>query len=89
MNATRPEGIRVRDYYEALDIDFVVDLVPNKEQIYSENMPDNIEVCSEYKRLDQLVDYIRDNSDVTVMMPYLERYYQNTITFRRIFQFDQ
>ena len=52
-------------------------------------MSDDIEVYSEYKRLDQLVDYIRDNSDGTVMLPYLARYYQNTITFRRIFQFNQ
>ncbi len=61
--------IRVRDYYAALDIDFVVFLAPNKEQIYGEYMPDDIEVYSEYKRLDQIVDYIRDNSDVTVVYP--------------------
>ena len=44
----------------------VVQICPNREQIYSEFMPKSIKVETEYKRVDRLVDYIRQNSGVTV-----------------------
>ena len=45
---------------------FVVQICPNKEQIYAEFMPNAYKVLTEYKRADRFVDYVRQNSRVQI-----------------------
>ena len=50
-------------------MEFVLMLMPNKEHIYREYMPDGIEEVHEEKKIDLVVDYIRENSDIKVVYP--------------------
>lgn len=62
-------------YFKALGVDFVVLLAPNKEQIYSEYMPDDYTRLAELTRYDQLVQALGELTDVPVIAPksyYLE-----------------
>lgn len=45
------------------DIKFAVMTIPNKEQVYSEYMPDTVVKISNESRLDQLTGYLEDNTD--------------------------
>lgn len=49
--------------------EFVLFVAPNKEEIYPEFMPSSIKVVNEYKGVDEMVDYIRNNTDIKVVYP--------------------
>lgn len=51
------------------DIQFEVLLVPNKEEIYDEYMPDYYIKLETPNRTDKLVDYIRQNTDIELVYP--------------------
>lgn len=51
------------------DMEFVLMLMPNKEHIYSEYMPDGIQEIHKKKNIDLVVEYIRNNSDIKVVYP--------------------
>lgn len=51
------------------DMEFVLMLMPNKEHVYSELMPDGIQEVNKKKNIDLVVDYIRENSDIKVVYP--------------------
>ncbi len=61
-----------RDRLKSYGKDFVLFIAPNKEQIYNEYMPDKIKVVSDFGRADQLVQYLKYNSDLKVVYPYDE-----------------
>ena len=44
---------------------------PNKEQVYSEYMP-TMNIVSEYKRVERIVDYVAENTDVKMIYPINE-----------------
>lgn len=48
---------------------FVLYIAPNKEQIYSEYMPEYIKVINEHRRVDQVVEYLRENTTVPIVYP--------------------
>ena len=48
-------------------IPYLVVFVPNKETIYPEFLPDAVKKLRETTRLDQLIDYLRCNSDLEVL----------------------
>lgn len=50
-------------------MEFVLMLMPNKEHIYREYMPDGIKEVHKEKNIDLVVDYIRENSDIKVVYP--------------------
>ena len=52
--------------------DFVFMVAPNKEQVYSEFMPNNIKVNSDFSRADQLYEYLVENTDIKVVYPFKE-----------------
>lgn len=58
-----------RDKMEGMGIEFVVMFPPNKENIYPEYMPDSIKVVNPENRLDLLVDYLRENTDLRIVYP--------------------
>lgn len=50
-------------------VDFVLFIGPNKESVYSEYIPERYERISDYTATDQLVDYLREHTDITVVFP--------------------
>lgn len=50
-------------------IEFVLFIPPNKETIYMEKLPSYYEQQDEYTATDQLTDYLRAHTDVTVVYP--------------------
>ncbi len=50
-------------------IDFIIMVSPNKSSIYPENMPYTINKVNQMTRLDQLEDYLVNNSDITIIDP--------------------
>ncbi len=54
---------------ESLDIEFILFIVPNKETIYREELPDYYEVKNYNTSTDQLVEYLVRNTDIRVVYP--------------------
>lgn len=53
-------------------IEFVLFIAPNKETIYKDKLPAYYEVADTYTSVDQLVDYLRDNTGIRVVYPKKE-----------------
>lgn len=60
---------RTADYYRSLGIEFVIIFPPNKATIYEEYLPDGYEQVSEITKSEELISYLRENSDVTILDP--------------------
>ena len=52
------------------DIEFALFIPPNKERVYSDKMPDYFGEPAEPNRVGQLVEYLRNHTDLTVIYPY-------------------
>ena len=50
--------------------DFIIMICPNKEGVYSEYMPSAYGKHTDWGRMRQVVDYLRKNTDLTVVCPY-------------------
>ncbi len=50
-------------------IEFVLFIAPNKETIYGDYLPDYYQVRNNYTSTDQMVDYLRENTDIRVVYP--------------------
>jgi len=61
--------VNINKMFNKQNKEFVLFIAPNKEQIYSEFMPTNISVVNEERRVDALVNYIRNNTDIKVVYP--------------------
>lgn len=59
----------VSDYFKSQGKDFVLMIMPNKEQIYSEYMPVGIKIQSQTKRLDMIGEYFAEHTDVKFLYP--------------------
>ena len=59
-----------RDELEAMGCEFYLYFAPNKERVYSEYMPDMYGEVSEYSALQQVVDYLTENTDLNVICAY-------------------
>lgn len=55
------------NWLEKRGIYYVFVITPNKSSIYPEYLPNNINVNNKYSRLDQLIDYLRENSHVNII----------------------
>lgn len=53
-------------------IEFAVFIAPNKERIYFEEMADCYGLPAEEYAAKQIVEYLRENTDITVVYPYAE-----------------
>mgnify|MGYP005773664507 CR=1 FL=1 len=60
---------RARLYFESQGIEFAVILAPNKEEVYSEYMPDWYTRLSEITRYDQMEGCLREKTEVPVIAP--------------------
>ena len=54
---------------EASGSQFILMIIPNKEVIYSEKMPAYIQRINEATKTDKLVDYLKENTDLTILYP--------------------
>lgn len=59
----------LQKWSEKNGMEFVLMLIPNKEHIYSDYMPDGIREIHKEKNIDLVVDYIRKNSNVKIVYP--------------------
>lgn len=57
---------------EKQGIEFVLFIAPNKETIYRDKLPDYYDVADTYTSAEQLVDYLRDNTNIRVVYPKKE-----------------
>ena len=64
--------INQRDYLASLGKEFVIFIVPNKERIYSEYMPDQYGDPADTYRALQIYTYLTENTDLHVVYPYEE-----------------
>ncbi len=60
LNDIRSRLRRIKGYCDESGIDFVIFIVPNKERVYSEYMPDEYGQPASYTRVEQLVDCFGD-----------------------------
>ena len=62
----------LREYIQSMKKEIVLLIIPNKEEVYSIYMPSKIKVLEYSASCDQLVEYLRDKTDVTVVYPKKE-----------------
>lgn len=62
--------LAARDELAQRGISFYIFLCPNKERVYSQYMPDNIPRFDEGGRLQQVYDYLTQNTDLVVVNAY-------------------
>lgn len=60
---------KTKDTLAKRGMEFVLFIPPNKETIYMEKLPSYYEQQDEYTATDQLVDYLEEHTDVTVVYP--------------------
>lgn len=58
-----------RDMLKCAGIEFVIYIPPNKATIYPENMPATVTQLDSLSRAEDLIEYIRANSDLKVVYP--------------------
>lgn len=64
--------LAMRDDLAGMGTEFVLFIAPNKERIYSEMMPSSFGPPAERYAVQQVVDYLRQNTDLRVVYPYDE-----------------
>ena len=58
------------DYFRTQGIEFLLFIAPNKETVYRDKLPKYYPVISDISIGQQLVDYLRANTDINVVWPY-------------------
>ena len=54
------------------NIEMYVLILPNKENVYKEKLPTSIPIKNNISRTEQLIDYIKNNSDINIVYPKTE-----------------
>ncbi|MDY2590011.1 MAG: hypothetical protein SOW32_07460 [Agathobacter sp.] len=72
LQLTAQNCINMRDSLAEQGIEFVLYIAPNKERVMSEYMPDKYGKPAENYATLQLVNYLRENTDIRVVYPYEE-----------------
>ena len=85
LNDWRETVVHTRDTLRAMHIAYVFAVAPDKHVIYPEHMPSSIHRLREEYRLQELTDYLRRTTDVTVVdlrQPLLEAKQREQVYFR-------
>lgn len=61
--------VAVDEYYKSIGVEFIFFIAPNKESIYGEYLDSRYRQYKDYTRADQVYDYLKDNTEVTVVFP--------------------
>ncbi|MFR3697769.1 MAG: alginate O-acetyltransferase AlgX-related protein [Coprococcus sp.] len=64
--------VKQRNFLAERNIEFIIFIAPNKERIYSEDMPDRFGTPADNYRVLQIVNYLKENTDLRVVYPYEE-----------------
>ena len=72
LAAVAENCLRQRDFLASRGIEFVIFIAPNKERVYWEKMPEHYGPPAENYRVLQIVNYLRENTDLRVVYPYEE-----------------
>ncbi|WP_027218879.1 alginate O-acetyltransferase AlgX-related protein [Butyrivibrio fibrisolvens] len=62
--------VNARDFLASQGKEFVITIIPNKSRVYSEYMPDLCGEVSQDCRLNQVYQYLSENTDLTIVSPY-------------------
>lgn len=58
-----------QDKLKEKGIEYYSLVIPNKENVYKEYLPDTIPIKDDISRTEKLIDYIRENSDINIVYP--------------------
>ena len=72
LNSISKHLEEVQRYLNSLNINFVLFIAPNKCSIYGEYLPKFIKVQEKMSRTEQLVEYLKENTGITVVFPEIE-----------------
>jgi len=72
LELIRDNVLRMQQLCEEQGSQFVIFVAPNKEQVYTEYMPDSIKRREGKSREDIIIDYLRENTDVCILYPQEE-----------------
>lgn len=72
LEAIAANCLRQRDRLTARGCEFVIFIAPNKERVYAEYMPEVYGPPAETYRALQIVNYLRENTDLRVVYPHDE-----------------
>ncbi|MBR6770056.1 MAG: hypothetical protein IKM28_02220 [Lachnospiraceae bacterium] len=61
-----------KDNLKAEGIDFIIFIPPDKERVYTKNMPDYYGVPSEEYPIKQIIEYLQEHTDVKIVYPIEE-----------------
>ena len=61
--------LATQDFFEERGIEFILYIAPNKSSIYGAYMPSYIEQNEGESRVEQVVEYLRENTDVMIIFP--------------------
>ena len=64
--------LRQRDILDEQGREFIILLIPNKERVYSEFMPERYGRPAENSRITQVYSYLKENTDLKIVYPYDE-----------------
>ena len=70
LEKIRENMLNARDLLRDRETEFVIMIAPNKERMYSEFMPAAYGEPAQEYRLKQVVEYLRETTDLTVVSPY-------------------
>lgn len=59
-----------KQYLEDRNCRFILYVIPNKERMYKEYMPDKFKVVDDKCNTEQLIEYLSDNSEIEVLFAY-------------------
>lgn len=62
--------VAAKEELASRNMDFVIMIAPNKERVYSEYMPSIYGEPAAWGRMAQVVDYLKNNTDLKVVCPY-------------------
>ncbi len=69
LESIKYDVIKTKNYFEEKGIEFVIFIGPNKNSIYGEYMPHKYYREHEDSRVNQMVKYLKDNTDVKIIFP--------------------
>lgn len=61
--------LATKNFFEEQGIEFILYIAPNKSSIYGAYMPSYIEQNEGTSRMEQVVEYLRENTDVMIIFP--------------------
>lgn len=72
LEAITQNCLEIQSYLNALGKEFIIFIAPNKERIYYDKMPQQYGTPTDTYRALQVVEYLRNNTDIRVVYPYDE-----------------